>query len=84
MDRERKGEGREGGKEGGRGKEREREGESLVWLCFTSHRRGHLETAPHLLSLAKDMKLSKYTVPTGIRTPVCRRGSPLRYRRERD
>ena len=28
------------------------------WLCLTSHRqRGHLETAPHLLSLAKDVKL---------------------------
>ena len=28
------------------------------WLCYTSHRqRGHLETAPHLLSLAKDVKL---------------------------
>ena len=43
------------------------------WLCFTSHRqRGHLETAPpppHLLSLAKDVKLSLYTVPTGNRTP---------------
>ena len=36
------------------------------WLCFTSLRqRGHLETAPHLLSLAKDMKLDRYTVPTG-------------------
>ena len=36
------------------------------WLCLTSHRqRGHLETAPHLLSLAKDVKLDKYTVPTG-------------------
>ena len=42
----------------------------VVWLCFTSHRqRGHLETAPHLLSLAKDVKLGKYTVPTGNRTP---------------
>ena len=40
------------------------------WLCFTSHRqRGHLETAPHLLSLVKDAKLVKYTVPTGNRTP---------------
>ena len=37
------------------------------WLCLTSHRqRGHLETAPHLLSLANDMKLDKYNVPTGI------------------
>ena len=36
------------------------------WLCLTSHRqRGHLETAPPLLSLAKDVKLDKYTVPTG-------------------
>ena len=24
----------------------------------------HLETAPHLLSLVKDVKLDKYTVPT--------------------
>ena len=39
-------------------------------LCFTSHRqRGHLETAPHLLSLPKDVKLGKYTVLTGNRTP---------------
>ena len=38
-------------------------------LCFTSLRkRGHLDT-PHLLSLVKDVKLSKYTVPTGNRTP---------------
>ena len=34
------------------------------WLCFTPHRqRGHL------LSLAKDVKLGFYTVPTGNRTP---------------
>ena len=38
----------------------------VVWLCLTSHRqRGHLETAPHLLSLAKDVKLDKCTVSTG-------------------
>ena len=37
----------------------------VVWLCFTSNRqRGHLETAPHLLFLAKDVKPGKYTVPT--------------------
>ena len=43
----------------------------MDWLVvFTSHRqRGHLETAPHLLSLAKDMKLGFYTVPAGDRTP---------------
>ena len=36
------------------------------WLCLASHQqRGHLETAPHSLSLAKDMKLGFYTVPTG-------------------
>ena len=36
-------------------------------LCLTSHRqRGHLEKAPHLLSLAKDVKLDKYTVPTTL------------------
>ena len=29
------------------------------WLCLTSQRH------PHLLSLAKDVKLDKYTVPTG-------------------
>ena len=40
------------------------------WLCFTSHRqRGHLATATRLLSLAKDLKLGFYTVPTGNRTP---------------
>ena len=45
----------------------------LVGLCFTSHRqRGHLETAPHLLSHAKDEKLGFYTVPTGNRTSVRR------------
>ena len=43
------------------------------WLCFTSHRqRGHLETTPHLLSLAKGVKLGKYTVPTGNQTSGCR------------
>ena len=37
------------------------------WFCFTSHRqRGHLEMAPHLLSLAKDVKLG---FNTGNRTP---------------
>ena len=42
----------------------------FVCLCLTSlQQRGHLETAPHLLSLAKDMKLGKYTVHTGNRTP---------------
>ena len=42
----------------------------FVCLCLTSlQKRGHLETAPHLLSLAKDVKLGKYTVPTGNRTP---------------
>ena len=41
-----------------------------VCLCFTSlQQRGHLETAPHLLSLAKDVKLGKYTVQIGNRTP---------------
>ena len=35
----------------------------IGWLCLTSHRqRGHLG---HLLSLVKDMKLGKYTVPIG-------------------
>ena len=38
----------------------------FVCLCFTSlQQRGHLETAAHLLSLAKDVKLGIYTVPTG-------------------
>ena len=42
----------------------------IVCLCLTFlQQRGHLETAPHLLSLAKDVKLGKYTVPTGNRTP---------------
>ena len=36
------------------------------WSFVTSHRqRGHLETAHHLLSLAKDVKLGFNTVPTG-------------------
>ena len=40
-----------------------------VCLCLTSlQQRGHLERAPHLLSLAKDVQLGKYTVPTGNRT----------------
>ena len=40
------------------------------WLCYRSHRqRGHLETAPHLLSIAKNVKLGFYIVPTGNRTP---------------
>ena len=39
----------------------------FVCLCFTSHRqRDHLETAP---PFAKDVKLGKYTVQTGNRTP---------------
>ena len=37
------------------------------WFCFTFHRqRGHLEMAPHLPSLAKDVKLG---FNTGNRTP---------------
>ena len=47
----------------------------VSWLCFTSNRQlGHLETAPHLLSLAKDVELGFITVPTGNRTPG-RRGA---------
>ena len=43
---------------------------AVGWLCFTSHRqRGHLETAPHLLSIVKDVKLGNYTFPTGNQTP---------------
>ena len=43
------------------------------WLCFSSHlQRGHLETAPHLLSTAKNAKLGFCTVPTGNRTPARR------------
>ena len=41
------------------------------WLCLTSHRqRGHLETVPSLklLSLAKEVKLNFYSVPTVNRT----------------
>ena len=42
----------------------------IVCLCFTSlQQRGNLETVPHSLSLAKDVQLGKYTVPTGNRTP---------------
>ena len=45
----------------------------LVGCIFMSHRqRGHLKMAPHLLSLAKDVKPGKYTVPTGNQTPGCR------------
>ena len=37
------------------------------WLYFTSHRqRGHLETTPHLLFLAKDVKLGFTPSPPGI------------------
>ena len=51
------------------------------WLCLTSHRqRGLLETAPHLLSLAKDVKLDKYIVPHRELNPGPSHGSPLRYR----
>ena len=43
------------------------------WLCFTSHRqRGHIETAPHLLSLAKDVEflsLPQY-VPTNVKLAI--------------
>ena len=36
------------------------------YLCFTSlQQRGHA----YLLSLVKDVKLGKYTIPTGNRTP---------------
>ena len=48
------------------------------WLCLTCHRqRGHLETAPHLLSLAKDVKLGIYIASTGNRTPG--RGVAVHY-----
>ena len=41
----------------------------IISLCFTSlKQRSHLGTHPHLLSLTKDVKLGKYTVPTGNRT----------------
>ena len=49
------------------------------WLCLTSHRqRGHLETAPLLLSLAKDVKLGFYTVPTGTQKSL--HSTPLHIR----
>ena len=35
--------------------------------CVMRRQRGHLEMAPHLLSLAKDVKLGYYTIPTGNR-----------------
>ena len=36
------------------------------WLCLTSHRqRGHLETAPPFTVPCEEVKLDKYTVPTG-------------------
>ena len=38
------------------------------WLCFTSHQQGgHSESAPDLLSLAKDVKLSFTLLPPGIK-----------------
>ena len=41
-------------------------GSIVGWLCFTSHRqRNHLETASPFSVPAKDVKLDKYTVPTG-------------------
>ena len=41
------------------------------WLCFTSHRQlDHLETAPHLLSLAKDVKLRFHTGNRTLRRRV--------------
>ena len=41
------------------------------WLVvfYAPRQRSHIETAPHLLSLAKDVKLGLYTIPTGNRTP---------------
>ena len=48
------------------------------WLCYATRRqRGHLETAPHLLFLAKDVKLGFYTIPTGKKNPGPSRCSPL-------
>ena len=42
----------------------------FVCLCFTSlQQRAHLETAPPFTVPSKDVKLGKYTVPTGNRTP---------------
>ena len=39
------------------------------WLCFMSHQQqGHLETTPSFTVPCMDMKLGKYTVPTGNRT----------------
>ena len=39
----------------------------LCWLCFKvpSTARSFRDGTPHLLSLAKDVKFDKYTVPTG-------------------
>ena len=39
----------------------------ICWLCFNvpSTARSFRDGNPHLLSLAKDVKLDKYTVPTG-------------------
>ena len=51
----------------------------FLCLCFTSHQQqGHLETAP---PFTKDVKLGKYTVPTGNWTLGCRMAAgPLCYR----
>ena len=43
----------------------------FVYLCFTSlQQRGHLETSsPFTVPCEKNVKLGKYTVPTGNRSP---------------
>ena len=43
----------------------------LFVFNFPSTARSFRDGHPHLLSLAKDVKLDKYTVPTGNRTPGC-------------
>ena len=51
----------------------------LVVFYVPATARSFRDDTPILLSLAKYVKLGKYTVPTGNQTPG-RRGSPLRYR----
>ena len=41
----------------------------LIVFYVTSTARSFKDGTPHLLSLAKDVKLGKYIVPTGNRTP---------------
>ena len=50
------------------------------WLCFMSHQQqGHLEKKPSFTVPCMDVKLGKYTIPTGDRTPARRVAVHLHY-----